>query len=85
MKLFVWILALVKSFSARHPLPKVMTEPLDSPLQCLALARLKYGAAVDEFSALYTLYANGELTPGQYWQAKKVLLEREVTRQTLHS
>ena len=77
------IVALVRDFSARYLLLKVMTEPLE-PLQCLAFARLKYDAAVDEFSALYTLYANGELTPGQYWQAKKALLERESTRQTLH-
>ena len=77
----------MKDFSARHPLPKVMTEPLDSPLLCLALARLKCESAVDEFSALYTLYATGELTPRQYWQAKNALLnqERESARQALHS
>jgi len=86
VKLFVGILALVRGFRARHPLPKVMNEPLDLPLACLALARLKYDAAVDEFSALYTLYATGELTPGQYWEAKQALLnqERTSTRQTLH-
>ncbi|GAA4001928.1 hypothetical protein GCM10022631_10610 [Deinococcus rubellus] len=70
------ILALVRNLSARRP---ARTESLPCP----RLARMRCESTVDEFSALYTLYATGELTPGEYWQAKKALFEREATRHTL--
>ncbi|AZI45292.1 hypothetical protein EHF33_20500 (plasmid) [Deinococcus psychrotolerans] len=84
MKLFVRILALVRGFNAHHPLPGAITESLER--LHLAQVRLKCDAAVDEFSALYLRYATGELTPTQYWQTKKALLdqERAATRQTVH-
>ncbi len=79
------ILALVRGFRAHHPLPKVMTEPLELPLPGLELPRLKCESAVDEFSVLYNLYATEALTPGEYWQAKRALFnrERESMQQTL--
>ena len=78
MNLFVEILALVSNLSVRRP---ARTESSSY----FARVLLKRDPDVDEYSALYNLYATGELTPEHYWHAKKALLDREATRHILHS